>query len=192
MDHCGIAVDHSANAAVIARMNRSPVIEDRPRLIRKIKAMLAKRPDPAVARALHRLQDDRPDPPQPPSESPGGVNRLALGTHPDIIDHLWSIGHGLPTDCSWVAFRQPVLAHSMTGIIFGLGIGTLGYALRLPPPVAAEAAAAGATRTHPCSSLDGPVTFSLDDYGPDWWFGLWRPDEDHRWSHAAYAHFGAA
>ena len=191
MAHCGIAVDHPANAAVVARINRSLAIEDRPRLIRRIEEMLADRPDPAVARALQKLRDDTPDPPRPASEPPGSVDRMALGTHPDIVDHLWSIGRGLPTDCCWVSYRQPVLAHSMTGVIFGLGIGTLGYALRLPPLVAAEAATAGATRTRPCVSLDGPVTFSLDAYGPDWWFGLWRSEEDHRWSHLAYEHFGA-
>ena len=116
---------------------------------------------------------------------------MALGTHPDIVERLWAIGRALPTDCRWVAFRRPVLAHSRTGIIFGLGIGTLGYALRLPPPLGAEAAAAGASQTREWTGPEGPAVFSLADYGPDWWFGRWRADEDRRWSEAAYAHFGA-
>jgi hypothetical protein len=107
------------------------------------------------------------------------------------VERLWAIGRALPTDCCWVAFRRPVLAHSQTGIIFGLGIGTLGYALRLPPPIGAEARAAGASQTRAWTGPEGPAAFSLADYGPDWWFGRWRADEDRRWSHAAYAHFGA-
>ena len=97
----------------------------------------------------------------------------------------------MPTDCRWVAFHQPVLAHSATGVIFGLGVGTLGYALRLPPPIAAQAAAAGAAQTREWKGPDGPMRWSLADYGPDWWFGRWRKDEDARWSRAAYDHFGA-
>ena len=188
--HRGIALAHPANAAVIARITR-PVVIDRPRLIARLAALQAKHPQPAIARALEKLRANIPDPPKPPSESPAGVDKMRLGTHPDIIDRLWSIGRALPTDCCWVAWRQPVLAHSVTGIIFGLGIGTLGYALRLPPAAATEAEAAGALRERRYRSVDGEATFALAEYGAGWWFGTWRADEDRRWSRAAYDHFGA-
>jgi len=191
MTHCGIAIDHPANAALVAHMSRPTIIHDRPGLIHKLEDLQEKRFSPAIADALYRLRNDIPDPPRPASESPDSVNTLTLGTHPDIIDRLWKIGRELPTDCCWVAFHRPVLAHSETGIIFGLGIGTLGYALRLPPPIGAEAMASGVTQARQWSSAEGPQAFSLSQYGPDWWFGRWRVDEDRRWSHAAYAHFGA-
>jgi len=101
------------------------------------------------------------------------------------------IGRKLPTDCAWVAFRRPVLAHSETGIIFGLGIGTLRYALRLPPEFVREAQESGAQQTRSGLGLNKDETYSLTDYGPDWWFGRWREDEDRRWSLAAYVQFGA-
>lgn len=150
-----------------------------------------RRPNPAIAHSIYKLENNLPDPPKPPSEPPGSIDRMALGTHPDIVDHLWSIGRSLPRDCSWVAYRQPVLAHFVTGIIFGLGIGTLGYALRLPLHCAAQAEASGATKTRNIKGAEGPWTYSLSDYGSDWWFGIWRPEEDARWSRAAYDHFGA-
>jgi hypothetical protein len=191
MTHCGIAIDHPANAALLAHMAGPTIVHDRPGLVQKLERLQEQRFSPAIDDALHRLRNDIPDPPRPPSEAPGSVDTLTLGTHPDVVERLWAIGRALPTDCCWVAFRRPVLAHSQTGIIFGLGIGTLGYALRLPPPIDAEARTAGASQTRAWTGPEGPAAFSLADYGPDWWFGRWRADEDRRWSHAAYAHFGA-
>jgi hypothetical protein len=191
MTHRGIAIDHPANAAFVAHMSRPSIIHDRPGLIRALERLQEKCFSRAIDRALQRLRNDIPDPPTPPSEAPEGVNRLTLGAHPDIIDRLWKIGHELPSDCCWVAFRRPVLAHSESGIIFGLGIGTLGYALRLPPLISAEAMASGATQIRQWTGPEGPEAFALSDYGPDWWFGRWSAEEDRRWSNAAYAHFGA-
>src|SRR5215813_4718265 len=139
MAHCGIALEHPDNARLIARMATPHVIEDRPGLIEKLEQLQAKRPSAAVARVIFRLRNNIPDPPAPASEPPESVDAVGLGTHPDIVERLWKIGRKLPTDCAWVAFRRPVLAHSATGIIFGLGIGTLGYALRLPPACESEA-----------------------------------------------------
>src|SRR5690349_12579635 len=133
MTHCGVLIDHHDNVAVIARLRKPHIILDRPGLIRALEELQAKRPSAAIDRAIVRLRNNVPDPPPPASERPGSVDVMRLGTHPDIVERLWKIGRDLPTDCAWVAFRRPVLAHSLTGIIFGLGIGTLGYALRLPP-----------------------------------------------------------
>jgi hypothetical protein len=50
----------------------------------------------------------------------------------------------LPADCRWVACRRAALAHSPTGIIFGVAVGTFGISLRLPE-AAVEAAKAEAS-----------------------------------------------
>src|SRR5215467_14255635 len=144
MAHCGVSLEHPDNAGVIARLSKPHVIEDRPGLIRKLEELQQKQPRAAVERVLFRLRNNMPDPPISASESPESVNPMGLGTHPDIVERLWKIGRNLPADCAWVAFRRSILAHPATGIIFGLGIGTLGYALRLPPECAREAQAAGA------------------------------------------------
>jgi hypothetical protein len=175
---------------VIACLTKPHVIADRPGLIQKLEALQQKRSSPAIARALFKLRNDIPDPPVPASEAPESINPMELGTHPDIVERLWKIGHMLPTDCAWVAFRRPVLAHSDTGIIFGLGIGTYGYALRLPPDCVRDAQASGAQQTRAVGAKKDE-TYSLSEYGPDWWFGRWREDEDRRWSRAAYGYFGA-
>jgi hypothetical protein len=191
MAHCGVSLEHSDNAGVIARMTAPHVIKDRPGLIRKLEELQARKPNAAIDRVLFRLRNNIPDPPIPASESPQNVNPIGLGTHPDIVERLWKIGRELPTDCAWVAFRRPVPAHSATGIIFGLGIGTLGYALRLPPEYVREAQASGAQQTRSGLGAKKDETYSLTNYGPDWWFGRWGEDEDRRWSQAAYVHFGA-
>jgi hypothetical protein len=191
MAHCGVSLEHPDNAAVIARMTRPHVVADRPGLIQKLEELQARQPSDAVARVIFRLRNDIPDPPVPASEAPQSVDPMGLGTHPVIVERLWKIGRELPTDCAWVAFRRPVLAHAATGIIFGLGIGTLGYALRLPPECVREAQASGAQQARSGLGVKKDETYSLAEYGPDWWFGRWREDEDRRWSQAAYVYFGA-
>lgn len=188
MTHVGIALAHPKNAAVIARLAGPPVI-DRERAIRSIERLQARRFSAPLAKSLDRLRDPRPDPPQIPSQSPDAVDRMNLGTHPDIIERLWNIGRRLPTDCRWVAFGRPVLAHSRSGVIFGLGIGTFGYGLRLPPSLSGEALAGGAMFEMPYRGLDGPRVFTLRDYGEDWWFGRFAAGDD-AWASAAYDHFG--
>jgi hypothetical protein len=160
-----------------------------PGLIRKLEQLQEKQPSAAVERVLFRLRNDIPDPPVPASEAPESVNPMGLGAHPDIVERLWKIGRNLPADCAWVAFRRPLLAHAASGIIFGLGIGTLGYALRLPPDLAREAQASGAQQARARLGAKKDETYSLADYGSNWWFGRWREDEDRRWSQAAYAYF---
>jgi hypothetical protein len=191
MVHCGVSLEHPDNAAMIARLTKPYAIEDRPGLIRKLEELQGKHPSAAVERVLFRLRNNIPDLPVPASESPDSVNPMGLGTHPDIVERLWKIGRGLPTDCAWAAFRRPVLAHAATGIIFGLGISTLGYALRLPPDLAREAQASGAQQARSGLGAQKDETYSLSDYGADWWFGRWREDEDRHWSQAAYVYFGA-
>lgn len=70
MTHCGIVINHPANAAFVAHMSRPSIIHDRPGLIRALERLQEKRSSRAIDGALHRLLNDIPDPPTPPSEAP--------------------------------------------------------------------------------------------------------------------------
>ena len=48
MAHCGVSLDHPDNAAVVARLTKPHVIEDRPGLIRKLEELQQKQPSAAV------------------------------------------------------------------------------------------------------------------------------------------------
>ena len=103
----------------------------------------------------------------PPTDD---VDRFHLGTHPDVVDRLWdTLNDALPADCRWLVFDGPALVQPASGILLAAGIGTQ-YALRLLPPSAAAAVAAGAELVHGFrtvgTTLDLPATF-----GTGWVFG---------------------
>jgi hypothetical protein len=89
---------------------------------------------PANARVLQFLGISEPASAR--SCAPAEVNLLALGTHPDLVEHLWKLAAGLPLPCACVVNERsyPLLAHPGRGIIFGLAGGTSTLALRLPEP----------------------------------------------------------
>ena len=193
-EHRGVALDHPANAAVLAALSAKRPAPDRAKVLHRLETLQAHSPDAQYAEAIRRFKSGAPEPPEPerlPSLPPGAVDPLQLGTHPDIIDRLWAMGRALPGDCRWISYRQPVLVHDVSGIVFGLGIGTLGFALRLPPTLWAEAGALGAKREANFQGFDGPEVLKLERYGPDWWFGRWEDARDMAWARAAYDHFGA-
>ena len=117
-----------------------------------------------------------------------------LGTHPDVVQRLWDdLDAALPARCRWVAHGAPVLAHAVTGVIFGLAGGTV-YALRLPRPELAAALGAGAEQVHhfpayPALGIDAS-TVDLRELGPDWVFGRWDRNEP-AWCRAAFDAAGA-
>jgi hypothetical protein len=101
---------------------------------------------------------------------PGDVDRLHLGTHPDVVDWLWdTLNSALPADCRWLVFDGAALVHPTSGVILAAAIGTQ-YALRLLPEGVAAAVARGSEVVHAFrtvgTSLDLPATF-----GPEWLFG---------------------
>ena len=124
---------------------------------------------------------------RPAVERPEDVERPyeTLGTHPDLVAHLWDVlGGALPTDCRFVLFDNPVLIHPETGIVFGFAGGTHTYAFRLPEPDRQAALAAGATRVHTYPHPLHPP-FDLEAVGPEWVFGRWVKGEE-AWCRAAY------
>jgi hypothetical protein len=58
MTHCGIAIDHPANAALLAHMAGPTIVHDRPGLIQKLERLQEQRFSPAIDDALHRLRND--------------------------------------------------------------------------------------------------------------------------------------
>lgn len=145
--------------------------------------------DPAshpANQGLRRYREPRVRAGFPPVARPGEVDVDAyygLGTHPDLVAHLWDVlGAVLPEDCRFVFFGGPALLRPDSGIVFGFAGGTHAYALRLPEPVRAAALADGAERVH-TYSIGG--SFDLDEIGPEWVFCRWNKAEK-EWCRAAY------
>lgn len=82
-----------------------------------------------------------------------------LGTHPDIVERLWLLDRGLPASCRWVVWGYPALVHPLSGVIFAIGFGTIGVAMRLP----AELSDAG-----PQARADVSGKRDIAAAGPEW------------------------
>lgn len=137
------------------------------------------------------------DPPREREEDPAAVADpyYTLGTHPEIVERLWDeLGGQLPQKCRWVLYRNPVLVHPRTGVVFGFAGGSLTYALRLPPPAHAAAIRAGAATVHDYPAYPelgvAASTFDLAGFGPEWVFGRWLKGEED-WCCAAYQYAAA-
>ena len=187
MAHVGIALDHPLNAEIISYLKRRPSAEERQAAIRSLELMLAKRHSATLANSLHRLRNNTPDPPITPSQSPDGVNMMTLGALPDIVERLWKIGLALPADCRWVAYRRAVLAHSRTGIIFGVAVGTFGISLRLPEAAVEAAKAEGGTQRLTYRSGLTEKAILTREFGTGWW--LFRAGKTEALALAAYDQF---
>ena len=58
---------------------------------------------------------------------------MTLGTHPELVERLWDkLPIELPASARWVVGGRPVLMRRDSGVVFGIAIGTVFYALRLP------------------------------------------------------------
>jgi hypothetical protein len=131
---------------------------------------------PENARALSYLAHGRPAADAGFGPPPAGVDRLHLGTHPDIVDWLWdTLNAALPVDCRCLVFDGPALVDPVSGLILAAGIGTQ-YALRLLPEDVAAAVAHGSELVHRFhtvgTALDLPANF-----GSDWVFGRYHEQE---------------
>ena len=149
-------------------------------------ASLLDRPENAAA--LRYLAHGRPAAEATFAPAPPDVDRLHLGTHPDVVDWLWdTLNAALSADARWLVYDGPALVHRESAIILAVGIGTQ-YALRLLPDDAAAAVADGFEQTHAFrtvgTALDLPTAF-----GPDWVFGRFDVREP-GWLLASYAAHG--
>ena len=66
--------------------------------------------------------------------TPKEVNWLSLGTHPDLVEYFWGLINVSHPECACVINERsnPLLAHPVSGVIFGLAGGTNTLAFRLP------------------------------------------------------------
>jgi hypothetical protein len=118
----------------------------------------------------------------PPSEE------VDLGTHYDLIDHLWHASNSLlEHDCRWIVAFRPALVHPKTGVAFAIATGT-SYYLRIPagPDRTQYAidlrvkALADAQRIHvEPKNLDSYLELRSgeSDIGPSWVTGWHLPNE---------------
>jgi hypothetical protein len=105
-----------------------------------------------------------------------------LGTHPDIIEHMWELDQSLPQRCRWVFWGKPSLVHPQTGVVFSVGFGTIGYVMRLPPHILENATPEQAK----VIVIGNPgQTFDISPLGPEWRFVM-RPAPEADWCRAAY------
>jgi hypothetical protein len=125
--------------------------------------------------------------PVPRTTRPRGQGLLALGTHPDLVEHLWSLPLGTSGSCACAIGHRgnPLLVAPSSGVIFGLAGGTSTLALRLPEPELTHALAVPGFG-HEYRYPSGPVR--ADALGADW--ALVRPFSplNVEWSRRALTH----
>jgi hypothetical protein len=119
-----------------------------------------------------------------------GVDRLSLGTHPDLVDYLWRLGADLPGACACVVDGRsfPLLSHPVSGVIFAVAGGTNTLGLRLPEPELSDALAVpgyGDVYLYP----SGPVRAS--ELGDDWALVRSYAEANAERCRRAFAHAGA-
>jgi hypothetical protein len=140
MNHAGVNAHDPRNAGIIAWFQPTPVSRE------MLVAALQRAPDSPIVRrsferALEKLERRAGPPELPPlSQSLDQVAEpwFGLGTHPDIIAAMWKLDGLLPQPCKWVFSGYPALVHPQNGIVFAVGFGTIGIALRLSPQALAD------------------------------------------------------
>ena len=135
---------------------------------------LVDRSHPANAGVLRYL--GRQGPPPGPDPEPDAADRFHLGTHPDIVAHLWDdLAPAFEADARSVLMATPAVVDPDSGVVVALGLGTT-YALRLSPEDAAAAIGAGRPTTHVYRSVGRTLDLAAT-FGPEWVFGAWDDDE---------------
>jgi len=149
------------------------------------------RGDPRNASVIAFFQPDLMQAREPPlSQSLGDVADplYGLGTHPDIIEIMWGLDDTLPQPCRWVFWGRPALVHPETGIVFAVGMGTIGFVMRLPPEVLAGVDPSQARVT---LTFNPNRRYDIGPAGPEWRFAF-PPAPRADWCRAAYDFAGTS
>jgi hypothetical protein len=182
MQHRGVAVDDPRNAGPIAFFAPKEVTRESLRQNLTV-AMRGKSPadvEAVVDRVLDKIARGpiRPDPPVSQSLEEVADPWYGLGTHPDIIAMMWKLDDELPQRCRWVFWGRPALVHPDTGVVFAVGMGTIGRVIRLPPQVLE---AADPRRARTVVSGNPGQTFDIGPAGPEWRFSSAHAQEAEWW-----------
>jgi hypothetical protein len=187
MPHRGVALNDDRNRGVLELL-RPEQLTTAIVTARLIRAYRGKPPADLAAQVARIMS--RPSGADVPASQP--LSAVAdplygLGTHPDLIERLWTLNAALPQDCRWVVFGFPALVTPAGGVVFAFAQGTLGYALRVTEEYRSEADNLGLkTRTGPGDSgLDVSVA------GSEWRLGRWL-EREAAWCRSAYEAFGKA
>lgn len=171
--HRGVAADDPRNAATIAHFR--PMGVTRASALAQLAPYFRHRSleelEAAVDALMRRIETGpiRPDPPlsQPLEAAPDSW--FGLSTHPDIVEQMWAADDALPTQCRWLLWGRPALVHPSTGVVFAVGVGSIGWAARLP-----EAILASATPEEASAIIERPPAepYDIRAAGPEWRFLL--------------------
>lgn len=97
------------------------------------------------------------------------------GSHPEVVERVWDqLGRTLTVDSRCLLYGTPALVYPKSGVIVAVSYGTQ-YALRIPVDSLGEALKAGARTT--VQWTGGGMTDIQHEFGPDWIFGLYLPQE---------------
>jgi hypothetical protein len=108
---------------------------------------------------------------------------MHLGSHPDIVEHVWDeLGPVMQQDSRCIVFGTPALVAPRSGIILAHAFGTQ-YVLRIPREAVGEALQCGAKTK--VTWAGGQVTDIAQEYGDDWIFGC-RLAQEPAWLLAVY------
>ena len=186
MQHRGVAIDDPRNEGPIAFFRPKKATREslRQSLTQVSRGKTPDEIEAKVQEVMDRIArgPTRPDPPLSQSLDDMADPWYGLGTHADIIEHMWRLDDALPQRSRWVFWGSPALVHPETGVVFARGVGTIGYVMRLPPHVLESADPSDAkviVAGNPGQSFDiGPA-------GPEWPFVRWGAPEA-QWCRAAY------
>jgi hypothetical protein len=192
MQHRGVADGDPRNAGPIGFFAPKKVTREAARqsLAGAMRGKSAAEVEAAVDRLMDKIERGpiRPDPPISQSLEAVADPWYGLSTHPDIISMLWKLDDGLPQRCRWVFWGRPALVHPGTGVVFAVGIGNIGYVIRLPPEVLE---AADPRHASPVVARNPGQTFDIGPAGPEWRFIFPRAPAA-AWCRAAYEFAGEA
>jgi hypothetical protein len=185
-DHLGVAENDPRNRGPIAFFKPKKVTEDsvRESLARLLPHAPREKIETCVRHIMDAIAAGPVKPPPPLSLSLAEVDDplYGLGTHPDIIEHMWALDQSLPQSCRWIFWGHPSLVHPQTGVVFVVGFGTIGYVMRLPSAILK---AANPEEAKTVVTGNPGQTFDIGPAGPEWRFVTSRTPEA-TWCRAAY------
>jgi hypothetical protein len=100
---------------------------------------------------------------------------MNCGSHPDVVEHVWRVlARKLPAESRCLLFGTPALVDPRSGVVLSVCYGTE-YCVRLPNGALPAALRRGARVS--TTWTVGATTNIQKQFGSDWIFGHWLPEE---------------